>query len=141
MTKASSALFSELVHDKPFVGLEAIRFIRNGYSAKILKAASLFFRVPETRILKITHIPASTAARLEKKQAKIDSAASERVLRMSSVMKTAIEVFEDENLAISWMKSPNRALGGAEPLDLMDTEPGAGSVRAVLNAIATGGVA
>lgn len=140
MAKSTALLFSDMVHDAPLVGTEAIRFIREGYPAKILKAASVFFRVPETRILKITHIPASTAARLEKKQAKIDSAASERVHRMGSVMQLAIEVLENENSAIAWMKTPNRALGNAEPLDLMDTEPGAASVRSVLNAIATGGV-
>jgi uncharacterized protein (DUF2384 family) len=39
------------------------------------------------------------------------------------------------------MRQPNRALGNTAPLDLMDTEPGAVSVRQVLNAIATGGVA
>jgi uncharacterized protein (DUF2384 family) len=37
------------------------------------------------------------------------------------------------------MRQPNSALGNAAPLDLMDTEPGAVSVRQVLNAIATGG--
>lgn len=140
MTRASSVLFGDLVRGDPLVGSQAIAFIRGGYSAKILKAASLFFRVPETRILKITHIPASTAARLEKKEAKIDSASSERVLRMSSVMKLGMDVFGDEESAINWMKTPNQALQGAEPLDLMDTEPGAMSVREVLNAIATGGV-
>ncbi len=66
---------------------------------------------------------------------------SERILRMSSVMKLAIEVFENENLAITWMKTPNQALQRAEPLDLMDTEPGAVSIKAVLNAIATGSAA
>jgi putative toxin-antitoxin system antitoxin component (TIGR02293 family) len=60
---------------------------------------------------------------------------------MGTVTRMAIDVLEDESAAIEWMRQPNRALGGAAPLDLMDTEPGAVSVRQVLNAIATGGVA
>jgi hypothetical protein len=39
------------------------------------------------------------------------------------------------------MRATNHALGDVAPLDLMDTEPGAATVRLVLNAIASGGVA
>ena len=139
--KMDTKLFSRLVSDVPVGGIAAIRFIREGYSAKVLKAASGFFGVPEARIQKIVHVPASTASRLEKKEANIDSAATERVYRMGMVTRMAIEVFESAPSAIEWMRQPNRALGDAAPLDLMDTEPGAVSVRQVLNAIATGGVA
>lgn len=106
-----------------------------------MKAASSFFGVPDARIQHIAHVPASTASRLEKKQANIDPAATERVFRMGAVTRMAIAVFENEVAAIDWMRQPNRALGNTAPLDLMDTEPGAVSVRQVLNAIATGGVA
>ena len=73
--------------------------------------------------------------------ANIDPAATERVFRMGAVTRMAIDVFEHETSAIAWMRQPNSALGNAAPLDLMDTEPGANSVREVLNAIATGGAA
>jgi putative toxin-antitoxin system antitoxin component (TIGR02293 family) len=53
----------------------------------------------------------------------------------------AIDVFEDQDAAISWMRQPNVVLGDVAPLDLMDTEPGAVAVKQVLNAIATGGAA
>lgn len=139
--RANPNMFTQLVSGKPLAGLEAVRSIREGYSARILKAASSFFGVPDARIQKVTHVPATTASRLEKNEAKIDAAASERVYRMGTVTRMAIEVFEDENSAIEWMRQPNRALGNSAPLDLMDTEPGAVSVRQVLNAIATGGVA
>jgi putative toxin-antitoxin system antitoxin component (TIGR02293 family) len=134
-------IFRKLVANGPSSGVEAIRFIRKGCSAKVLKAASDFFHVPEARIQKIAHVPASTASRLEKKAANIDSAATERIFRMSTVARLATEIFGSEALAIEWLCKPNQALGEAAPLDLMDTEPGAVSVRLVLNAIATGGVA
>ena len=57
------------------------------------------------------------------------------------VARMAIDVFEDEATASEWMRRPNRAFDDTAPLDLMDTEPGANSVREVLNAIATGGAA
>jgi putative toxin-antitoxin system antitoxin component (TIGR02293 family) len=53
----------------------------------------------------------------------------------------AIDLFGDQDAAIAWMRVTNHALGDVAPLDLMDTEPGAATVRQMLNAIATGGVA
>lgn len=137
----AAALFSTIVRAEPLAGLDAVSAIRAGYSALILKAASSYFDVPDARIQSIAQVPASTASRLQKKQARIDPAASERVYRMGSVTRMAIEVFENEASAIDWMRQPNRALASAAPLELMDTEPGAVSVRQVLNAIATGGAA
>ena len=139
--RADAALFSRIVRAEPLAGLEAINAIREGFSSLILKAASSYFDVPDARIQNIAQVPASTASRLQKKEARIDPAASERVYRMGSVTRMAIEVFESETAAIDWMRQPNRALASAAPLELMDTEPGAVSVRQVLNAIATGGAA
>ena len=139
--KTGSMLFKQIVTGKPVAGFDAIATIREGYSASMLKAASSYFNVPDVRIQTIVRIPASTASRLEKKLARIDPGATERIYRMGTVTRMAIEVFENEDVAINWMRQPNRVFRNVAPLDLMDTEPGATSVRQVLNAIATGGVA
>ncbi|MDY7573717.1 antitoxin Xre/MbcA/ParS toxin-binding domain-containing protein [Actimicrobium sp. CCI2.3] len=133
--------FTHLVSDAPLSGFAAVQAIREGYSIGMIKAASNFFGVADSRIQGITHVPASTASRLEKTNARIDSGATERLFRMGAVTRLAVEVFGDKFVAIDWMRRPNRALGEVAPLDLMDTEPGAVSVRQVLNAIATGGAA
>ena len=140
-TLAAPAMFHHIVSGDILAGLAAVKSIRDGYPARILKSASSFFGVPDARIQSIVQVPATTANRLEKKEANIDSAATERVFRMGAVTRLAISIFEQESSAIEWMRQPNRALGNVAPLDLMDTEPGAVSVRQVLNAIATGGVA
>jgi putative toxin-antitoxin system antitoxin component (TIGR02293 family) len=53
----------------------------------------------------------------------------------------AHDVFEDQDAAKTWLRTPNRAFHDAAPMDYLDTELGARWVRQVLNAIATGGVA
>jgi uncharacterized protein (DUF2384 family) len=58
---------------------------------------------------------------------------------MEAVTQMAIEIFGNRNTAIKWMRQPNQALDGTAPRDLMDMEPGAMSVRQLLNAITTGG--
>ncbi|MFZ6748101.1 type II toxin-antitoxin system Xre/ParS family antitoxin [Undibacterium sp. Ren11W] len=133
-------MFANIVEHGPR-GFDAVQLIREGFPAKILKSVSGFFGETEARIQSIVRVPATTASRLEKAAAKIDSAATERVYRMGAVTRMAIEIFEDKDHAIAWMRQPNLALGNATPLELMDTEPGAVSVRQILNAIATGGVA
>ncbi|MGH8684595.1 MAG: type II RES/Xre toxin-antitoxin system antitoxin [Nitrosospira sp.] len=137
-TQADS--FAHLLSGKAIAGFEAVNLIREGYPAGILKSTGGFFGVPEARILKIAHVAPATAHRLQKKAARIDSAATERIYRIGKVTLMAIEVFEDDNKAIEWMRQPNPTLANTAPLDLMDTEPGAQSVQQVLNAIATGGV-
>ena len=139
--RVDQKIFTQIVSGKPLAGLSAVLIIREGYPARVLKAASSYFAVPDARIQRIAHVPASTASRLEKMEAKIDAAATERVYRMGTVTRMAIDVFENKDSAIEWMRQPNLALGNIAPLDLMDTEPGAVSVRQVLNAIATGGIA
>ena len=137
---AGADSFAHLVSDKTVIGFEAVNLIREGYPAGILKSVGGFFGVSEARILKIAHVAPTTAHRLQKKAARIDPAATERIYRIGKVTRMAIEVFEDNDKAIEWMRQPSPTFANTAPLDLMDTEPGAQSVQQVLNAIATGGV-
>ena len=44
----------------------------------------------------------------------------------------------NEEKAVEWLRTPNRALGGARPLDQLDTDPGARAVEDILGRIAYG---
>jgi putative toxin-antitoxin system antitoxin component (TIGR02293 family) len=138
---ADSTLFRQIVMSDPVIGMPAIDRIREGLPAEIIRSASAFFGVPQTRIQQIVQIPASTAGRLEKAKAPLDPAVTERLYRIAEVAHMAVAIFGSPEAATQWMRQPNPALGGVAPLDLMDTEPGAAAVRLVLNALATGGVA
>ena len=56
------------------------------------------------------------------------------------VEEYAIKVFGDPTLAKAWLQTPNIALAGALPLDLLTDDQGTRTVMAVLNAIEYGGV-
>ena len=120
-------------------GRDPIEVIRTGLAADLLTAAGDYFEVPAARIRAITHVPDTTAHRLVKRHALLDSAASERLWRLADVAAMAEDVFEDEAMAKQWLRSPNQTFLGTAPIDYLDTEPGAKAVRQVLNAIATGG--
>lgn len=140
-SRNNPALFGKLLEGRVLAGMGAITAIREGYSASILKSASHFFHVTDARIQNIARVSATTAHRLQQKNARIDAAATERLYRLSMVTREAIDVFEHQEAAITWMRQTNPVFGGVAPMDLMDTEPGATAVKQVLNAIATGGAA
>src|SRR5437763_2842943 len=63
---------------------------------------------------------------------------SDRVVRFARLMGKALDVFESEELARSWLNSPQVGLGGAVPLDYAETELGAREAEDLLSRIEYG---
>jgi len=63
---------------------------------------------------------------------------SDRLARILRVIGTAEEVFGDPGRAHVWLRRPTSALDGEAPLELLDTDPGARQVEALLGRIAHG---
>jgi putative toxin-antitoxin system antitoxin component (TIGR02293 family) len=118
---------------------EKIHVIRNGVGARVVDDMVRYLEVPKTVVFDILHMPESTAHRLIRDNRRLDSAASERVVRVADVIRVAEEVFGGREAATRWLKSSNLALGDTTPLSMLDTEPGATEVRRVLSSISYGG--
>ncbi|SFU61957.1 antitoxin Xre/MbcA/ParS toxin-binding domain-containing protein [Pseudoduganella namucuonensis] len=134
---AFAALMRQTADDR----LGAMTAIREGFPASMLKEAGTYFEVPASRIRAVVRLPETTAHSLVKRGGNLDAAVSERLWRLADLMWMARDVFEDENAAKIWLRTPSLAFRSLAPMDYLDTEPGAMSVRQVLNAIATGGAA
>jgi putative toxin-antitoxin system antitoxin component (TIGR02293 family) len=65
---------------------------------------------------------------------------SDRLFRLARIVALAKRYLGDDDLAIRWLKRPNRALGGSTPLQSVSTELGSRAVENVLGRIAYGGV-
>jgi len=63
---------------------------------------------------------------------------SDRTVRIARVYAIVVEFLGDESLAVEWLQTPNRALGGERPLDQLDTDLGGRKVEDVLGRIAFG---
>lgn len=72
------------------------------------------------------------------KEGSPNSAESANLVRLTRVLAKAAGTFEDLDIALDWMKSPNAALAGATPLSLMDTDAGAENVMDTLGRIEHG---
>lgn len=68
----------------------------------------------------------------------LGSEESDRRDRVARITTRAAEVLEDEGRAASWLRAPNRALGGAVPLRLLQSEEGTRRVEAALGRIEHG---
>jgi putative toxin-antitoxin system antitoxin component (TIGR02293 family) len=118
---------------------EKIAAIRRGVGARVVDEMVDYLGVPKTVIFAVLHTPESTAHRLIKDNRNLDAAASERVVRVADITRMAEETFGGRQAATQWLKTANVGLGGATPLSLLDTEPGAREVRRILSAIDHGG--
>ena len=74
-----------------------------------------------------------------KKEGRLHPEESDRLLRASRVFGRAIALFEgDVEGALGWLSSPQRALGGAVPLEMARTEIGAGEVEDLIGRLEHG---
>jgi len=78
----------------------------------------------------VLHIPLRTLTR--RKGGRLDPQESERVLRLVRLRAKAEDVLGTPEKALQWLGAPNRALAGATPLSLLDTDIGTQAAEAVL---------
>ena len=83
-------------------------------------------------------IPRRTLAHRKKKRQPLSREESDRLARIARIMTLAAETLGSQDKAGLWMRRPNRALRGARPLDLLETDGGAQVVEAILGRVSHG---
>jgi putative toxin-antitoxin system antitoxin component (TIGR02293 family) len=135
---AASVLGGEpVLHALPRSVLEWIALVRQGISAGAIDAVVRVMGIGQSELSRALDIPERTLAR-RKKEGVLNADESGKMVRLAQVIERAVEVFEDERAAMSWLKNPNAALGGSSPLSLLDTELGAVAVASTLGRIEHG---
>jgi putative toxin-antitoxin system antitoxin component (TIGR02293 family) len=104
---------------------------RAGLPYTALEAVGKRYAVPVARLAEILGIPARTLAR-RKKERRLSAEESDRLVRMARVTAVADDVLETSDIAATWLQTPNGALGGVAPLDLLGTDLGAEQVETIL---------
>jgi len=84
------------------------------------------------------HIPPRTLARRKEASGRMATGEGERMVRYARLLAQAQETLGSLDKAKSWLGLENRALGGATPLSLLDTDIGARAVQDVLGRIEYG---
>jgi putative toxin-antitoxin system antitoxin component (TIGR02293 family) len=92
--------------------------------------------LPQNQLSEILGIPARTIARRKDKH--LTAIESDRLYRVAWVLAFTADVLGNIEKARSWLKTPNRGLGGDIPLALLDTDIGVRQVEDVLQRLKYG---
>jgi putative toxin-antitoxin system antitoxin component (TIGR02293 family) len=105
--------------------------IRRGLPYSALQGLTARFRLPKGQLSVVLGLPPSTEVR-RKKARKLSQQESDRLFRLARVLALARLTLGSDEAAATWLQESNRALGGATPLDLLETAPGAHEVETIL---------
>src|SRR5437867_9407279 len=113
---------------------ELIRQIQKGLPFSELETLQNSIDLPFEQLAAKLSISRSTLQR-RKAAGRLSPDESDKVMRLSRLLEHATNVFGDIEKARTWLKFPQRGLGGAVPLDYAETEVGAREVDNLLGRI------
>ncbi len=97
--------------------------------------------LPQSELLGIIGLPSANLTR-RRKTKRLTPHESDRVYRVATVLRAAVQLFEDDiSAARLWLNEPAKALGGNTPLEHLDTEAGAAEVQDLIGRIEHGVIA
>jgi putative toxin-antitoxin system antitoxin component (TIGR02293 family) len=114
------------------------RATRAGLSVDSLDTLAQELSIQRLAVAKLLGISERTLTRRATSNGRLTAAESDRVVRLARVLALAKETLGEMERASRWLQTPNRALEGDKPIDLLDTDTGVRSVEQVLGRIEYG---
>lgn len=114
------------------------RLVRAGLPAGSVTELAERLRMGSGALSRKLGIPQRTLTRRLGSGAHLTVAESDRTARMARICAEAEDSIGDREKAMEWLLTPNRALRGEAPVDLLDTDTGTRLVEDVLGRIAYG---
>jgi putative toxin-antitoxin system antitoxin component (TIGR02293 family) len=139
---ASAAQVVALLGGEKVVGmpvtcdLDIARLIRDGLPVDVIDRLIGDRTVTPDEVRRIIMAPKAVVVR--RRKGGLTPEQSERVIRAVRIIAEALETFGSRDKALTWMRRACAVLGGKAPIDLLDTEEGAGLVESLLGRIAHG---
>jgi putative toxin-antitoxin system antitoxin component (TIGR02293 family) len=143
-TATESAAIAEALGGRKILGKviktpdELAELVRKGLPASSVKALAERLALANTALSRQLGIPQRTMTRRLSQSSRLTAAESDRAVRLARMYAIAIEMIGDKEKGVEWLRTPNRALGGKRPFDLLDTDVGARQVEDILGRIAYG---
>jgi len=140
----TSANIAEALGGKKVLGrsirsfAELADLTRKGLPASSLAALGEKLDLKNSALSAKLGIPQRTLTRRLSRHSRLTAAESDRTVRLARVYATAVEMIGSEGKAAKWLRTPNRALRGAIPIDELGTDLGAKEVENILGRIAYG---
>lgn len=116
---------------------DLIEALRQGLPYAALERLMETVKLSRSEIASALLIPGRTLVR-RKQEKRLAVDESDRLYRLARIVAHALAIFGDQDKVAAWLHRPNRALSGAIPLDLLDTDIGATRVDDVLGRLEHG---
>jgi putative toxin-antitoxin system antitoxin component (TIGR02293 family) len=123
---------SAVMASEPASTAEWVYQIQSGMPFASAVAFKEALRLTNAELASVLGISPRTLARLDPARSRLDSVSGDRLVRAARLFSIAVEVLEDAEAAARWLRTPQRALGGAVPVQLAETDVGTRAVEALL---------
>ena len=117
---------------EPASASEWVARIQSGLPAASAFAFKDALGLTNEQLASVLGVSPRTLARLAPAKARLDLVSGDRLVRSARLFAIATDVLEESQAAAHWLKAPQRALGGAIPLELAQTDVGARAVESLL---------
>jgi putative toxin-antitoxin system antitoxin component (TIGR02293 family) len=112
--------------------------IEEGFPVRTFVRLQRTLDMGSSDLARIVNITLRTLAR-RKATGRLEPDESDRLLRVASMYRAALDLFEsDRAAALAWLSRPNRALNGKAPLLLATTDVGAREVERLITRLEHG---
>lgn len=118
--------------------LDLVKHVERGLSFTVVEALQQQMKLPAKEMSRLLDIKLRTFLR-RKEEGRLQPSESDRVLRTSRLFARATDLFDgNADAARDWLMSPQRALGGAVPMDIAKTEVGAREIENIIGRLEHG---
>ncbi len=121
-----------VIASEPATPGEWVARIHSGLPAASAFAFKEALGLTNGELASVLGVSLRTLARLNPAKSHLDLVSGDRLVRSARLFAIATDVLEDMQAAARWLKAPQRALGGAIPLELAQTDVGTRTVEALL---------
>lgn len=130
--------YTKLIGLKAKNTLDLVKDVEKGLTFTVVESLQREMDLPAKEMASLLDIKLRTFLR-RKDEGRLHPAESDRVLRTSRLFARATDLFDgNQEAARGWLMSPQRALGGAVPLDIARTEVGAREVEKIIGRLEQG---
>ena len=129
--------------------MDQVELEREGLPAVVVAGLARLMAMPRVRIFEMMNLPRATMEKKISDDDVLTGVANRRALNLLRLLAHAREILNDSTSADAqgfdvarwlgrWIETPQPALGGKKPADLLDTEAGASMVDRTLGAVRSG---
>lgn len=121
--------------ESPF---DFIHIAKKGINANVVKNFRVYFDLSRDIMAEMLNISTPTLYRWTKSNKNLERNYSIKLFEIADLFLYGIEVFESKENFFKWLNLPNTALGGLEPMELIEIPDGVSKVRDIIGRIEHG---